>query len=194
MRDTMYNPPASLIPRIAATGYSARRGYMVRGEVQDEQDYALGGVCGCDGVFSTATDMAVFCQMFLNGGSYGGVQILNSKFTRSMVQSQTPQITAKDTDLSPLANLLSTPKGFGWELATRRFSTAGMRYSSSSYGKAGGAGTFMWVDPTRSLIGIILTNHGLPDPFDGPGWGQMIDAINPGEFFDGIVNAIDNEC
>ena len=43
---------------------------MVRGEVQDDQDYALGGIAGCDGAFSTAKDIAVFCQMILNGGRF----------------------------------------------------------------------------------------------------------------------------
>jgi serine-type D-Ala-D-Ala carboxypeptidase len=191
MNDTMFNPPAALIPRIAATDFSPLRGYMVRGEVQDEQDYALGGIAGCDGVFSTAADLAVFCQMILNGGVYGGVRILSHNLTRSMVQNQTPQVTAGDTDQSLIENLLLTPKGYGWELATSRFSTAGMRVSSKSYGKAGGAGTFMWIDPSRKVFGILLTNHGLPVPFDGPGWDTMIDAVNPGEFFDGIINAVE---
>jgi serine-type D-Ala-D-Ala carboxypeptidase len=193
MHDTMYNPPAALIPRIAATGYSDRRGYVVRGEVQDEQDYALGGIAGCDGVFSTVGDLAIFCQMVLNGGGYGGVRVLRNDLARIMVQNQTPQVTAQGTDLSPIANLLLTPKGFGWELATSRFSTKGMRFSSRSYGKTGGAGTFMWVDPVRKVIGILLTNHGLPVPFDEAGWDAMIDAINPGEFFDGIIHAMTDE-
>jgi CubicO group peptidase (beta-lactamase class C family) len=60
MHDTSYNPPAALRPRIAATGFSERRGYLVRGEVQDEQDFALGGITGCDGVFTTAMDVAIF--------------------------------------------------------------------------------------------------------------------------------------
>jgi serine-type D-Ala-D-Ala carboxypeptidase len=193
MHDTMFNPPAALIPRIAATGFSEIRGYVVRGEVQDEQDFALGGIAGCDGVFSTVKDLAIFCQMVLNGGSYGGAHILNHQLARSMVQNQTPQVTAAGTDLSLIENLLFTPKGFGWELATSRFSTAGMRFSAKSYGKIGGAGTFMWVDPARKIIGVLLTNHGLPVPFDGPGWDKMIDAISPNEFFDGIINAVKDE-
>ncbi len=48
----------------------------------------------------------------------------------------------------------------------------------------------MWIDPVRELFGIILTNHGLPVPFDEPGWNMMLDKINVYEFFDGIVNAI----
>jgi CubicO group peptidase (beta-lactamase class C family) len=65
-----------------------------------------------------------------------------------------------------------------------------MRLSSRSYGKTGGAGTYMWIDPARHAFGILLTNHGLPLPFDEPGWDALLDATAPGEFFDGLVEAI----
>lgn len=193
MGDTTFNPPAALIPRTAATGYSEIRGRLLRGEVQDEQDYALGGIVGCDGVFSTAIDMAVFCQMILNGGRYGGVRVLSRQAAAAMVSDQTPEVTAAETDVSPLSNLLSTPKGYGWELATRRFSNGGMRLSRGSYGKAGGTGTFMWIDRRRELFGILLTNHGLPSPFDEIGWNRMLDAVGSAEFFDGIIQAVIDE-
>ncbi|WP_438027881.1 serine hydrolase domain-containing protein [Sorangium sp. So ce233] len=190
MNDTMYNPPPALHERVAATGYSDLRGYTVRGEVQDEQDWALGGVTGCDGVFSTAMDIAVFCQMILNGGAYGGAEILRPDLVRRMKRNNTPQVTEAATDTSPIENLLLTPKGLGWELWTRRFSSGGMRLSPRSYGKAGGAGTFMWVDPDHEIIGVLLTNHGLPQPFDALHWSRMLDAIGCAEFFDGIINAV----
>jgi serine-type D-Ala-D-Ala carboxypeptidase len=191
MNDTMFNPPASLVPRIAATGYSERRGYVVRGEVQDEQDFALGGVTGCDGVFTTAMDIAIFCQMFLNNGSYHRTRILSSEAVSIMTENNTPQVTAAETDLSPITNLLLTPKGIGWELWTHRFSTGGMWLSPRSYGKTGGAGTFMWLDPERDLFAILLTNHGLPQPFDEPGWNRMLDSIGCTEFFDGVMQSLD---
>ena len=190
MTDTTFNPAPALIPRIASTNVSTLRGAMVRGHVQDEQDFALGGIAGCDGVFSTASDVAIFCQMMLNGGEYRGARVLGQQLVADMVKDQTPQVTAAATDTSPLNNLLLTPKGYGWELMTRRFSSGGMRLSPRSYGKAGGAGTFMWIDPERELFGVLLTNHGLPVPFDEIGWHRMLDAVGPGEFYDGIVGAI----
>ncbi len=192
MMDTLYDPPAGLVPRIAATGFSTLRGRLVRGEVEDEQDFALGRICGCDGVFSTAMDVAIFCQTFLDGGSYGGVEILPPGAAAQMVANQTPQVTARATDLSPLDNLLLTPKGYGFELATHRFSPGGTRLSPRSYGKTGGAGTFVWIDPERRIFGVLLTNHGLPVPFDEPGWNRLLDDTAPGEFFDGMIGAIDD--
>jgi CubicO group peptidase (beta-lactamase class C family) len=107
-----------------------------------------------------------------------------------MVTNQTPQVTEAATDLDPTTNLISTPKGYGFELWTHRFSPGGMRLTPGSYGKSGGAGTFMWIDPHRDLIAILLTNHGLPLPFDQPGWNHLIDDVAVAEFCDGVVQAV----
>jgi hypothetical protein len=48
----------------------------------------------------------------------------------------------------------------------------------------------MWIDPKRELIAILLTNHGLPVPFDQPGWNLLIDEVAVAEFCDGVVNAV----
>jgi serine-type D-Ala-D-Ala carboxypeptidase len=192
MGDTTYNPAAALVPRCAATGPGSLllRPGPLRGSVQDDQDWKLGGIVGCDGVFATARDVAIFSQMILNGGSYGDVRVLPKKLVAAMVANQTPQVTEAATDQDPTTNLLFTPKGYGFELWTHRFSPGGMRLSPGSYGKSGGAGTFMWIDPKRELIAILLTNHGLPVPFDQPGWNLLMDSVAVAEFCDGVVNAI----
>jgi CubicO group peptidase (beta-lactamase class C family) len=192
MADTTYNPAASLVPRCAATGPGSLnlRPGPLRGTVQDDQDWKVGGIVGCDGVFATARDVAIFSQMILNGGSYGDVRLLPRKLVAAMVANQTPQVTEAATDQDPTTNLLFTPKGYGFELWTHRFSPGGMRLAPGSYGKTGGAGTFMWIDPKRELIGVLLTNHGLPVPFDQPGWNHLIDDIASGEFYDGVVAAV----
>lgn len=190
MNDTMYNPPKSLLPRIAATGVNTRRPSLIHGVVQDDQDFELGGVVGCDGVFSTTSDLAIFAQTMLGAGTYNGTRILSEELARALVTSQTPYVDELAVDTSQLMNLLAAPKGYGFEIKTSRFSTAGMRFSPGSYGKVGGAGTFLWIDPQRNLFGVLLTNHGLPVPFDEPGWDRMLNHIAPGEFFDGLVNSI----
>jgi serine-type D-Ala-D-Ala carboxypeptidase len=192
MADTTYNPAPSLVPRIAATGPGSLglRPGPLRGSVQDDQDWKLGGIVGCDGVFSTARDVATFCQMILNGGSYGTAQVLSRTSVRQMTSNQTPQVTEAATDLDPTTNLISTPKGYGFELWTHRFSPGGMRLSPGSFGKSGGAGTFMWIDRDRDLMIVLLTNRGLPVPFDQPGWNRLIDDVAVAEFCDGVVQAV----
>ena len=70
MTNTMFRPPKSLRARIASTERTGARKQLVRGEVHDENAWAMGGVAGHAGMFSTGPDLAIFCQMLLNGGIY----------------------------------------------------------------------------------------------------------------------------
>lgn len=72
MTATRFAPPPSWLPRTAATEDQRRpwakldRG-MVRGTVHDENAYAMGGVAGHAGLFSTAWDLALFARALLDG-------------------------------------------------------------------------------------------------------------------------------
>src|SRR5258708_28138337 len=71
MQDTMYRPARKLWPQIAPTEIDNNlRHRLVQGEVHDENAFAIGGVSGHAGLFSTAPDLAAVCQMLLNGGVY----------------------------------------------------------------------------------------------------------------------------
>ncbi|HEV8236869.1 MAG TPA: serine hydrolase, partial [Gemmatimonadaceae bacterium] len=63
MDDTFFKPADSLRDRIAPTEVNPPRGYPLRGEVHDENAFALGGIAGHAGLFSTASDLSVFAQM-----------------------------------------------------------------------------------------------------------------------------------
>ena len=77
MDDTTFNPPKSLRARIAPTEDDTDfRKRLLRGEVHDENAWVMGGVAGHAGMFSTAPDLAVFCQMILNGGIYAHQRLL----------------------------------------------------------------------------------------------------------------------
>ena len=196
MTRTTYNPLDNgfTVSDTAATGpgsWNLRIG-TIRGVVEDDFDWVMGGIVGCDGLFSTARDVAVFLQMILNDGSYGGAKIVSPSTVRMMTADQTAQVN-ETVDVDPISNLLFTHKSYGWELWTHRFSSGGMRLTPGSFGKAGGAGTFFWVDRRRDLFGVFLTNHGLPVPFDGPGWAAMLDNIGVYEFYDGVINSLNGE-
>jgi CubicO group peptidase (beta-lactamase class C family) len=144
MLNTMYNPPSSLVERIAPTEIDTLwRKRLVRGVVHDENADLLGGVAGHAGLFSTASDLAVFMQMLLNGGVYGGVRYLQDRtiieFTRTVIPGQQRYI--------------------GWDMKSPTGSSAGSYFSLSSYGHTGFTGTSVWVDPERSLVVILLTNR-----------------------------------
>jgi len=86
MNDTFFRPGQSVRARIAPTEVSPPRGYPLRGEVHDENAWALGGVAGHAGLFASAADLSIFAQMMLNKGEYEGVRIASDSavehFTR----------------------------------------------------------------------------------------------------------------
>ncbi|MEI7054763.1 serine hydrolase [Nocardioides sp. CCNWLW239] len=145
MRDTMYNPPADRLDRVAATEYEPWAGRpMIRGEVHDENAWALGGVAGHAGIFSTAADMAKFGQMFLNGGVYNGTRILREDTVRLSLRDYT-------------GASFTTSRGLGWELATTWYH--GPIWSPVSFGHTGYTGTSIVMDPIGHQLVVLMTNR-----------------------------------
>lgn len=145
MKDTMYNPPASLKSRIAATEYQPAIGRgLVWGEVHDENAWSLDGVAGHAGVFSTASDLAKLAHMFLNDGRYGGKRILKPETVRLLEENQIPEFPGND-------------HGLGWELNQGWYMDA--LAAPSTVGHTGYTGTSIVVNRENHTIAILLTNR-----------------------------------
>ncbi|MFZ3331402.1 MAG: glycoside hydrolase family 3 N-terminal domain-containing protein [Candidatus Acidiferrales bacterium] len=145
MNDSLYSPPVSLRPRIAPTEYDADfRKRLLRGEVHDENAWAMGGISGNAGLFSTAGDVAAFAQMLLNGGIYAHHRLL----ARPTIQQFTQRQTVGDS-----------ARTLGWDVPTPPNSSAGHYFSSTSFGHTGFTGTSLWIDPERRLFVVLLTNR-----------------------------------
>ncbi|MGA6153592.1 serine hydrolase domain-containing protein [Stenotrophomonas sp. NPDC087984] len=133
MADTRFNPPASWLPRIAATEDQRRpwgkadRG-MLRGVVHDENAWALGGVAGHAGLFSTAGDLAVLCRALLAGGG--------------------PMLSPESTEL-----MLTAP-GLGFEVDQPWF--MGELAGRGAAGHTGFTGTSLVVDRARGVYLVLL--------------------------------------
>jgi CubicO group peptidase (beta-lactamase class C family) len=144
MAHTSFNPPKNLLARISPTENDATfRKRLLQGEVHDENAFAMGGVAGHAGMFTTASDLAAFCQMMLNGGIYRYHRMLN-RATISMFTA--PQSVAGNA------------RTFGWMSPTPN-SSSGKYFSPRSYGHLGYTGTSIWIDPDRKLFVILLTNR-----------------------------------
>ncbi|EWM14567.1 serine hydrolase [Kutzneria sp. 744] len=145
MVDTGYNPPASKLDRIAATEFEASppRG-MVRGSVHDENAWAMGGVAGHAGVFSTADDLAVLAQAILNGGVYRGHRIL-SEHGVHLMQVNFNQKFPDDSH------------GLGFELDQIWY--MGGLSGPDTMGHTGFTGTSLVIDPRSRSFAILLTNR-----------------------------------
>jgi CubicO group peptidase (beta-lactamase class C family) len=159
MRDTGYNPGIDKRNRIAATEYQPYVGRgMVWGEVHDENAWSLGGVAGHAGLFSTADDLSVLCQMMLNGGTYRGRRILSRASVAAMTTNQlTPaQVAASSPDPSGA-------QGWGFGVSVQLLRTGPSR-SVGTYGWDGGLGSSWANDPAEDLVGILLTNQAWTSP------------------------------
>jgi beta-glucosidase-like glycosyl hydrolase/CubicO group peptidase (beta-lactamase class C family) len=144
MKHSMYNPPKAIWPEIAPTEFDGQlRHRMLQGEVHDENAFAIGGVSGHAGVFSTSPDLAVFCQMLLNGGVHAHQRILKRA---TIAEFTAPQ------------GLAQNARTLGWVVPTEG-SSSGHYFSSHSYGHTGFTGTTIWIDPDRQLFVVLLTNR-----------------------------------
>jgi CubicO group peptidase (beta-lactamase class C family) len=140
MHNTMYRPADSLKYRIAPTEVYPPRGYPLRGEVHDENAWALGGIAGHAGLFSTAGDLAIFAQMLLNGGEYLGVRIV------------------ADSTVKLFTREVGEGRALGWEVANGEHG-AGDYFDAHAFGHTGFTGTSLWIDPDRDMFVVLLTNR-----------------------------------
>jgi CubicO group peptidase (beta-lactamase class C family) len=143
MTSTMFTPDSTqFFARVAPTEIDSVRGGLVHGKVHDENAWAMGGVSGHAGLFSTARDLTIFAQMLLNGGEYNGIRIVK------------PATVARWT--APQSRTSS--RALGWDTPSKG-SSAGRFFSSRSFGHTGFTGTSIWIDPERGLFVILLTNR-----------------------------------
>ncbi|WP_180927437.1 serine hydrolase [Streptomyces sp. AJS327] len=156
MTDTRFRPPADWRPRIAATEdqrtpwAKVDRG-LVHGRVHDENCWALGGVAGHAGLFSTTRDLAVLCRTLLTGGAYGAARIL------------APSSVA----------LLLDPPGLGFTTDQPYFmgELAGPLSGGRTAGHTGFTGTSLLLDPVTDTFLVLLANTVHPvrrPPDSGP--------------------------
>ncbi len=145
LRETMFRPDttnADLRRRIAPTAVDTLRGGLLWGVVHDGNAWAMGGVSGHAGLFSSARDLASFAQMMLNGGTYDGVRLLR------------PATIARWT----VPQSGGSSRAYGWDTPATE-SSAGDYFSPRSFGHTGFTGPMMWIDPERGLFVVLVTNR-----------------------------------
>jgi CubicO group peptidase (beta-lactamase class C family) len=145
MSDTRFSPDTNdrtFRRRIAPTTSDELRGGPLQGVVHDANAWAIGGVSGHAGLFSSARDLAVFAQLLLDGGTYGNIRIV------------APQTIARWTSRQDNG----TSRALGWDTPAPA-SSAGRYFSPRSFGHTGFTGTSLWIDPERGLFVVLLMNR-----------------------------------
>jgi uncharacterized protein YbbC (DUF1343 family) len=151
MNDTRFRPGQALFPRIAPTE-RLKTGEILRGVVDDPTTRYMGGVAGHAGMFSTADDLALYCQMMLNKGVNPPADAthparLFSPLTVDLFTS--PQ--------SPPG--LAAVRGLGWDINSPFSGNRGELFPvGTSYGHTGFTGTSLWIDPASQTYVVLLTN------------------------------------
>ena len=112
----------------------------------------FGGVAGHAGLFSNGYDLAVLCQMLLNGGTFNGVQYIKKK----------------TIDYFSQYHSANSRRGLGFDKpekdnATRKEPYPALSASPQTIGHTGYTGTCFWIDPASKLVFIFLSNRVYPE-------------------------------
>jgi uncharacterized protein YbbC (DUF1343 family)/CubicO group peptidase (beta-lactamase class C family) len=138
MTHTGFNPSEEMRANCAATERCSWRDEIMLGKVHDENAYAVGGVSGHAGLFSTAPDLALFCRAMLTG---------------TLLKPETV------VEMTTLGNLPFYPwQGLGWWLDPWSSELNGFLPSRTAFGHTGFTGTSMWMDRDTGHFAILLGN------------------------------------
>jgi uncharacterized protein YbbC (DUF1343 family) len=153
MAETGYLPGPVLRARAAPT--EQRDGQFMIGDVHDPRAWAMGGVAGHAGVFSTADDLSRYARAMLGKGMLDGKRIVSERTFDAWT-------TRHDTS--------SGGRALGWDVDSRFATHRSTLLSPRAFGHGGYTGTVMWIDPGKDLYVVFLSNRVHPD---GKG------AVNP---------------
>jgi len=139
MTDTTFWPSVAQLTRLAKTYRPTADGAGLEeaplAQLQHPlDDRATRYPMPAGGLFSTAVDVARFCQMVLNDGVYQDRRFLSTAAVRAMTRKQT-------------GDAVEAEYGFGWDTA------------NGVFGHGGAHATNMTIDPRRDLITVYLVQH-----------------------------------
>lgn len=148
LTNLMFNPPDSLSYRIAPTEVDTHWKFSFpRPRVHDPTAAMLGGISGNAGLFGNAGDILHLVLPLLNGGKLDSLHFF------------TPETIARFTTRDSKHKM----RALGWDMRTNSEKTStGKYFSMNTFGHTGFTGTSLWIDPSRKLCVIFLTNRVYP--------------------------------
>jgi CubicO group peptidase (beta-lactamase class C family) len=137
------------VERFAATQLCPWRNRLLKGQVDDDNTWAMGGIGGQAGLFGTAVEVCALMEALLLASS--GTD-LSGPFTSKTIC----RYFERNGD----------GRALGFDVPTRPGSSSGQYFSDSSVGHLGFTGTSFWADPERGLVVVLLTNRVHPYRFN----------------------------
>ncbi len=144
-------PLSSIAPTEDELGF---RQQLLWGDVHDPGAAMFGGVAGHAGLFSNAYDLAVLCQLLLNGGSFNGQQYIK--------KSTIEYFSEYHSNISRRGLGFDKPEK---DNATRKEPYPALSASPQTIGHTGYTGTCIWMDPKSNFSFIFLSNR--VNPYGG---------------------------
>ncbi len=154
MKDTTFYLAENQLPRLARSYRRTDKGELEPAEIgllnrqnptsRDRYPAANGGL------FSTATDYAIFCMMILNDGEFDGIRYLKPESVKLMTSVQSGSLK---TGFTP-----GNGWGLGW-CVVREPSGVTAALSPGSFGHGGAYGTQAWIDPVKKRIYIMMVQR-----------------------------------
>lgn len=155
MTDTGFNPNATLRKRIAPT--DARKGKIIQGEVHDPRAFAMEGVAGHAGLFSSVDDLTRYCRMLLHKGALNGVRVLDAKTVKLFTEPHSVTSSTRGRNRKGSRSL-------GWDVNTGYSAPRGELFEKGKgYGHTGFTGTSVWIDPPTGTAILVLANRVHPN-------------------------------
>jgi CubicO group peptidase (beta-lactamase class C family) len=153
MRDTTFWPNDAQVRRLAKSYKGSSSGFGLEETPIDQLRYPLTDrthryPMPAGGLFSTANDLARYCQMILNGGVLAGKRFLSATAIREMSRNQLSNEALQRKFSSPSGPTDATGYGLGW-----------FTFASGAFGHAGAYATNLRIDPERGLATVWLVQH-----------------------------------
>lgn len=146
------NFPNVIVPTEVDTLF---RKSLTQNWVHDENAALLGGISGNAGLFSTAEDLAIFMQMYMQYGHYDGKRYLAETTVKEFIRVQYPENGNR--------------RGLGFDKPMLNNSELALKdaypapeVDPESFGHSGFTGTFVWADPINQLVFVFLSNRVYP--------------------------------
>lgn len=134
-----------VVELFAPSGYCARRGRVLAGEVWDENAWVMGGVSGHSGLFGTANDVHTWAQEIL-AGYRGESQFLAADVVRTFVSPES--VGAKGEHK------------LGFDASTKEAGFIDTKAAPHAFVAVGSTGCSVFIDPATETIVVFLTNAG----------------------------------
>ena len=140
--DLQFHPPVTWRGRTAPSEIDWWRGRLLRGEVHDENTFALGGAAGQAGLFGTAASVGSIARHLL--------QVMAGR-SGAFRADTVAMFTTRRSDVPG-------SRALGWDTMLPT-SSCGTLMSGRAFGHTGFTGTSLWIDPERDVYVGLLTNR-----------------------------------